>query len=322
MELLFYIEASSDIGHGHVMRCAALAQTAQVRGLKTGFIGANRYTENLIGKLKLPHIKNKTSCAEIVIIDYHSSVDPSMVLSLKAQGSTVALLDQKGVARMVADVVCDALTSPDMLSQLPQSAHTKYLYGLDFALLRSQFKDAHATARPGQSTQPRLMVAMGGVDQHLVAPRLAAALAAQGFTGPATFVVENSTATTVHQQAACWKNTWILSDIEDMALQMRQCDLLITKIGGLTLESFCVGLGAVMIEPSLAHVALSNSLAEIYEDWPARSLGLATEVNMDIVAHEVITLLSDRYLLAKMGQRGSELIDGKGCDRLLDELTK
>jgi UDP-2,4-diacetamido-2,4,6-trideoxy-beta-L-altropyranose hydrolase len=317
MHLQFQVEASDSIGHGHVMRCAALAERAREQGGMTSFLAADRYTRELLHTLELPVAADADIRPDAIIIDCRSPVQPAAVHAAKARGAKVVLLDHQGPARAVADLVCDALIGSAARAELSHSQETTYLYGLDYVLLRRQFRNAHASSSPGQRSHPRLMLAMGGIDQHRVAPRLASALSASGFNGPATFVVERSAVERIQCEVRNWKDTKVLTDIADMASLMVESDLLVSKLGGLMLEAFCVGLGAAMIEPSVAHVELSASLAAEYFDWPATPLGLAEEVNISFVADSVLEILHDRSRLARMGLRGSALVDGLGCDRLL-----
>jgi spore coat polysaccharide biosynthesis predicted glycosyltransferase SpsG len=318
VELRFFVEASPTVGHGHVVRCAALAEEAQHSGLRSGFVPANSYTERLLDALNLPQAAN---AAALVVIDHHSPVDPVWVEDMRASGSSVAMIDHQGPARTVADLVCDALIGPEMRNQLPHSNGTRYLYGLDYILLRRQFRDAHAFAHPGRTDTPRLMVAMGGVDQYQVTPRLAVALDACGFTGPATFVVEEHVVDALRDIVRQWTDTRVLAGVSDMASIMLESDLLVSKVGGMTLEAFCVGIGAAMVEPTPAHVTLSASLAAANADWPALPLGLAEGLDMNAAAQNVCAILADQTMLRRLGRRGAALVDGRGCERVVGELV-
>lgn len=321
MHIQFQVEASRAMGHGHVMRCAAMAKRAGERGMTRSFLAANGYTEALLRTLDLSATTETSVTPDVIVMDHRNPIDPVVVRKAQATGSRVLLLDQRGPARAVADGLCDALIGAETRATLPHSDHTTYFYGLEYVLLRTQFRISHAQAEPGRKNPPRLMVAMGGVDQHGVALRLAAALSAAGFRGPATFVVERDAVAAVQRGVSGWQDTCVHTEVTDMALLMLESDLLVSKLGGLMLEAFCVGLGTAMIEPSKAHVDLSASLAEEYSDWPAIPLGLAEEVDMSLAAHSLLMILRDPNRLAHMGRRGSELVDGLGCDRLLTALS-
>lgn len=318
MHIQFHVEASPSIGHGHVMRCAAIAERAAERDFETSFVAANGYTTELLQMLSLPTKTTVSSCQKIMVIDHHGSIEPSTVHNNQLMGAKVMLLDEHGPARIVADWVCDVLVGHNAKRTLAHTKRTTYLYGLEYALLRGQFRSSHSKARPGVAGAPRLMIAMGGIDQYRVSLRLVTALSALGFRGPATLVVERDAVTAMRRAVCGWADTLVLTEVSDMAALMIKSDLLVTKLGSLMLEAFCVGLGTVMIEPSRAHCELSASLAKDHADWPAIGLGEARHVDMNVVAQRILVILFDPARLAAMGQRGSELVDGCGCDRLLN----
>lgn len=325
MDVLFHVEASPVIGHGHVARCGSLADEAERRGLRTAFVPGNDYTRQLLSSLDRPVARpDLETDSAFVVIDLHTAVQPAWVRDLRAAGTCVVLLDCHGPARLEADVVCDAFMVPSASARLPHAESTRYLYGLDYALLRDQFRTAHGVARPGASVPPRLCIVMGGRDQHRVAPRLASALDSAGFCGPASIVAESgagpSGAGALREITAGWDDTIVSSGVDDMAGLMQDCDLVVNKIGGTTLEAMCLGIGSAMIEPGTAHVDLNAALAAAYPDWPTVEFGLAENTDMNVVASRIIAMLADGVLLRALGQRGRELVDGRGCRRVMDAL--
>jgi len=325
MNLLFCVEASPGIGHGHVARCASLADEAARRELRAAFVPANDYTGRLLAGLGRPVAEpGREADAAFMVIDHHGHIEPGWVRSLRSGGSTVLLLDCQGPARLEADAVCDSLMVPATRARLPHADSTRYLYGLDYALLREQFRAAHAGARPGVSSRPRLCIVMGGRDQHCVTPGLVRALDARSFRGPASIVAERGDGPAgvdaLRNLTAGWADTTVSCDVHAMAELMLACDLVVNKIGGTTLEAMCLGIGSVMIEPSPAHVELNAALDAAYAGWPTVELGLAEEIDMDAAAERVLAMLADGPLLRELGARGHELIDGSGCGRLVDAL--
>lgn len=319
MEVGFLVDASPLIGHGHVMRCAAIADEVASRDWTPMFVPRGSYAKDLVLKSGLP-IGSDGHAFDFAVIDYHSSIDPNLVTSLRRKGSSIVFIDDRGRLNDLANLICDAFKLPNWDMNQPENNAGRMLFGLNYAILRRQFREYHSSAQPGRSNTPRVLIALGGVDPHQISFQVAQALNAVGFRGPAIFVVEEGQVSRLQAVVDNWSDCQVLSNVVNMAPLMAGCDLVVTKIGVTALEAFCVGVGTAMIEPTRLHVDLSEQLASSYTGWPSSHLGLAGEVDFVTVAEQILSLLADKEFLSRQGEVGSLLIDGKGAERIVSRM--
>lgn len=322
MDLLICTEASPAIGHGHVMRCLALAAEARSRGMAVRFSPRDSYTADLLRDAGETEFADPQDPFRFVIRDFRDGSSSADVEGHRLRGSKVLLMDELGSARAAVDAVCDALMTKERAAPLLHGDGTRYLYGLSYAPLHARFRAAHATEAPGDRERPRLFISFGGAGTVAVTFRFVAALHDSGFRGPATVVTGGSPAETeeIRSLAAGWKDTEVTARVRNMARVMAPCCLAATKMGVTVLESFCLGRGCVLLEPSPAHVRLQEALAAAYRDWPAVELGLAETADFSLAARCTMSLLADRPAIDRMGARATELVDGRGTERIVDAL--
>lgn len=321
-DLIIFTEASPQVGHGHVGRCLALADEASRRGLKVMFPVADQYTADIV------HDGGHQTCRDVVentpfiIRDFRDGSAAADVARERASGSRVMLLDERGEARTCATIVTDTFMTPHRARQFVHAPEVAYLYGFEYAPLRSQFLELAMGERPKPSLGGCLFVAFGGSDPHGITRRYLQALDDCGFRGPATIVVEGTPA--AYQEAsriaATWRGTVIYQNITNMAVLMKNACLVATKVGMTLLESFCLGKGCVFIEPTPAHVNLEEELARHYPTWPALEFGLADDVDFIKAASQTMDFLADHERVQGMGRVAANLVDGRGTSRLIDSL--
>jgi len=323
-DLLIFTEASDQVGHGHVVRCRALALEARRRGLKVNFWAPDVYLAQLLESWGEKTINRKDGGPPpaFIVCDKRQPHAAADIEQCMARGSMVLLLDDLGPARTVASLVADALMTPRRSRLYPHGPNTGYLYGLRYAPLHRQFLEQHSQAAAGATVPGRLLVSFGGRDPHNVTGRFLAALDDLGFRGPASVIADAAAPGYPQLEKIInrWDHSDLTHDVRDMALRMRVCDVVATKLGVTMLEAFCVGLGCILIEPTPAHLELQEDLAETYDAWPVKEFGLAESLDFHAAAAETMALLKNPGLLAAWGEQGTHLVDGLGVKRIMDEL--
>jgi len=316
-DLILKTQASAEQGHGHVRRCQALAVQARRQGLRPCFEAVDQYTADLVAVLgEEVEAESNQRPAPFIIRDLPGNNPPVAVRREVEAGSVVLLLDDHGPARSQATIVADTFSTPED-GPLPSGQGVDYLYGLDYAPLRADFAVRQGRAQPGRKSSRRLMVCFGGRDACSITPRLIAGLHRAGYRGPGTIIAEARHQADLAALTTDWAGTKVLADVDKMAQEMLRCDLVMTKMGLLLLEAFCLGLGCALIEPSQAHLDLEVAQRRWRGDWPVREFGLAGEVDFDQVGAKAAALLANSETLAQMGAEAAKLVDGRGASRLI-----
>lgn len=317
-DLTIKTKASVEEGHGHVKRGLALAAQARRQGLHPCFQAADKYTADLLAALgEEAKAASHHHFAPFIIRDLPVNNPPAAVGREVESGSVVLLLDDHGPARRQASIVADVFGTPDQDGPHPPGTGVDYLSGFDYAPLAAGFADRQGQARPGRDSGGRLLVCFGGRDACFIAPRFIAGLHRVGYRGPATIIAEAHHQAALTALTADWAKTRVLTGLSEMAQEMLECDLVVTKMGLLLLESLCLGLGCALIEPSQAHLDLEGAQRQRRSAWPVWEFGLARKVDFDQAGAEVARLLADREALALMGAEAAGLVDGLGASRLI-----
>lgn len=322
-DLLIFTEASPVIGHGHVARCMALADEALRRGLKVQFSVQGAYTANILEMAGYSQLQDQGKAVPYIIRDFRGGSPEEEVRRQCMAGSKVMLIDDHGAARTVASIVTDAFMTPASAQVLEHAHDVEYLYGLKYAPLRRQFLERKPKKKKQAKSSGHLCIAFGGRDPSETTQKFLSALTEAGFRGPATVVVDGSSGerNNAVELTSLWQDTEIHQQVTDMASLMSKSDLVVTKIGVTLLESYCLGLGCALIEPTWAHVELEADLAKHYKLWPAVEFGLAEKTDFLSAAIATIDLLAHPNRTLEIGRHALSLVDGRGVIRLVDNLT-
>jgi len=199
---VFRVDASVDIGTGHVMRCLTLADALHEKGFKSHFL-CREHPGHLIGLIQakgyethvLPADRSniveagtahaawlgttratdaRVSCDLVkklrptwLIVD-HYALDDSWERHMRGFCKNLMVIDDLADRNHVCDVLLDqnlGRSSADYIARVP--AHCKILTGPHYALLRPEFAKlrSYSLQRRRHPALRNLLVSMGGVDR-------------------------------------------------------------------------------------------------------------------------------------------------------------
>lgn len=326
--ILFRCDADVAIGGGHAMRCLALADAAAHRGAQCTFaVNANA-----------PTIAPGLARHEVVTLEA-GGVD-----ALRARwpaGPTFDLLivdhydlhaDFENAARsitrrlMVIDDLPDRAHACDMLLNVA-SGYTKddfgervpdtsrLLLGPEYALLRPEFasgRPASLRRRSALDRARRVFVSFGATDPHRLTerllPRLLAALP------DVTFEVLDGAGQggPVDQDRVRWHGR-----VDNVAALMVESDMAIGAAGGTTWERAALGVPSLVVLTAPNQRPNARTLAET---GAAVVLGDADTLDLDAAVARIAQCAGDPDWLKRTSEAAADLCDGRGCDRVLDEV--
>ncbi|MFA7431375.1 MAG: hypothetical protein WCZ23_14550 [Rhodospirillaceae bacterium] len=307
-DVLIRAGAGASIGLGHLMRAHFLACALRDLGLSVGIAPTSLEALAFAGPPEAWVAADAP--ASLIIRDIAGGSTVAEVEADRRTGAPVVLVDDDGPAAARAALVVNALGVPGVAVGAPR------LCGLEYAIVHPSAAGAHGTPPPGTGA---ICICFGGSDPTHLGLRLARALHEAGFRGPATVFADAAVLSEAEALVGSWHDSRALPLGGDVIPHMAAADLVVTKIGLLQLEAFCVGRSVATIEPTPAHVALQARFARERPVWPATSFGLAATCDLDRAANGIIGLAATA---AHRAAEAARLVDGRGVQRVAGAVSE
>lgn len=352
MKLAFRTDASLTIGTGHVMRCLTLADALHAHGAQSVFL-CRDHVGNLhqviqdrgypllsLGGVSMTSPSeasyaqwlgvepqrdaDDTRCLLVdlavdwLIID-HYGLDAAWEHSLRSTCGRIMAVDDLANRDHAVDALLDqniGKTEADYAARVPTSC--RMLLGSGYALLRPEFAAlrAKSLSRRDQGRLRRLLITMGGVDQHNAT---GAVLDALCVWAPST----NLEVKVVIGASAPWRDqiiqqarhlpfpTEVLVNVQGMGDLMCDADLAIGAAGSTAWERCCLGL------PTLQLVLADNQrpIADALSLAGAAYLLERTNLTMSL-GKALDQFMQDPSHLLGMSSAAAKLVDGLGSERV------
>lgn len=353
MHFAIRVDASDQIGTGHLMRCLTLADALRVRGAEVHFV--SRHMPLHLQQMLRDHGHQFTLLAESnegltdelaharwlgtsqtidaqatraalagrkwdwLIVD-HYALDARWESELRLSCRKIMVIDDLADRMHDCDVLMDQNIYSDMHSRYVGKVppHCRQLMGPRYALLRPDFALTRQRSMPRDGDVRRILVFFGGVDAANYTGRAIAGLAALQNTALQVDVVIGA----VHP-----KREQLLKDCaaygyvchvqtDRMAELMADADLSIGAGGGATWERCCLGL------PTLVLSTAYNQKRQLV-DAARAGLVYAPDVDDDIesaVARHMMVLIENPSLRTLISGNGMHAVDARGASRIVHAL--
>jgi UDP-2,4-diacetamido-2,4,6-trideoxy-beta-L-altropyranose hydrolase len=329
MNIVFRVDASYEIGTGHVMRCLTLAQALKNSGTEILFI-CRELPGNLADYIKnqgfqilrLPY--NPESAQEDWLIMDHYGLDIAWQATLRPCVNKIMAIDD--LANRHHD--CDLLLDQNLYENLekryrgfiPEKAVA--LLGPEYVLLRPEFLKERQNMKKRDGTIRRIFLFFGGSDSGNYT-----GMAMEGILSlKVKDLVVDLVAGPSNQNKKILKEIYgriegvnYYESVGNMAELMAGADLAIGAVGTTTWERCCLGL------PSLVVTVADNQVEAARK--ADRSgfllyLGEASGVNSAKLAAALRNLFSQPEKVSAMAQRAAEIVDGRGTERVMAGLLR
>jgi UDP-2,4-diacetamido-2,4,6-trideoxy-beta-L-altropyranose hydrolase len=340
MNLLFRTDGSATMGTGHVMRCIALAQAVQDTGGQAAFAVAES-TSGIQARLA-------EECCEALVISgaAGSKDDSSQTIAfarekradwivvdgyqfggdyqrgLKAAGCKVLFLDDYGHAdHYFADLVLNQNVQANEGMYAVREPYTRLLLGPDYCLLRREFASWRGWKREIAPVGHKVLVTMGGSDPENCTAMVIEALRPL-LNIETTVVVGGSNPhfdSLRRLISQCSGRTRLLRSVANMPELMAWADVAVSGAGSTCWEMCLLRLPMVLIDLADNQKPIAGALEGIDA---AIHLGAAANVSADEVAKRIGSLLASPKDRAVLSERCGQLVDGRGTERMLGELSR
>lgn len=344
--VIFRADSSLEIGTGHVMRCLTLADTLREHGVASTFVcrsDAGHLIERvrLRGHAALPlGTSFDVGCEEDarrtlaalednpaswVVVD-HYTLDARWERAVRGTRKVMVIDD---LANREHD--CELLLDQNLGRTLRDydglvPATTRILAGPEFALLRPEFAQLRPyslSRRKSGSAIGRVLVTMGGIDQHNMTGTVLEALSEWHPSCPFSVVaVLGPSAPWIDSVKALAGRlpfeTEVVVDAQNMAKLMADADVAIGAAGSTAWERCCLGLPTITLvlaeNQRGGAEALAAAGAIIQLTSTGSTLTVELRANLGRIAR------GDR--LCEMSAAAAQITDGTGCARVAAEMLR
>lgn len=353
--IAFRVDASSQIGTGHFMRCLTLADALKQRGAQIRFVSrhmpvhlidmlaAKGHEFKLLNSSSSEPVYNDLSHSHWLGISQHADAEDTIqALSDQTWNWLVvdhyaldtrweSMLYQSVKNTLVIDDIADRTHDCDVL--LDQNFYTdkdvryigkvpercQLLLGPRYALLRDEFRRLREQVKPRSGPVKRVLIFFGGVDAANYTERAIEALASIGCQDLHVDVVIGAQHPhREHIESACIDHAFVYYvQTNRMAELAAVADLAIGAGGSASWERCCLGLPALIVSLADNQIDIAKAL-DLF--GACRYIGSLEMASASVLRSAIIDLLNHQGHLRALSEKSYSLVDGQGVDRLCQAL--
>lgn len=349
------VDASTQIGTGHFMRCLTLADGLQQRGVQTRFISRYlpEHLQSMLSAKKhefmlLSGDQNNMCMDELahacwlgvsqeqdagdstqalsdahwdwLIVD-HYALDFRWESILRRTAEKILVIDDIADRQHDCDLLLDQNLYSNMKARYENKvpAYCQLLLGPRYALLRDEFCQLHDRIKPRRRSVKRVLVFFGGIDVDNYTGNAIEALSKMDLPDLHVDVVIGIEHPAREQiEADCARLGFICHvQTNRMAELMAMADLAIGAGGSAVWERCCLGL------PTLTLCVAKNQHKQI-TDAAFECLLYAPKLEGELIfaiARHVDTLMENDCLRTVFSLNGMQVVDGRGLLRVIGSLS-
>ena len=355
MKVVFRVDASTQMGIGHLMRCLTLAEALHERGAQTQFICREQ-----MGHL-LPLLEQKGFPITVLPAPATDKTMPGgeyagwlgvtqaedadqTIEALRGEKPDWLAVDHYGLdveweerlrphvgELMVIDDLarrhdCDLLLDQNYsvegdrryTGRVPEAC--RRLVGPRYSLLRPEYAAYRKTLRRHDGKVRNILVFFGGTDPHNMTGLALAALSIPELCHLKVDVVVGANyphAEALQQQAAKRADTTIHRSRPSLSDLMAQADLSLGAGGGTTWERMCLGLPTLVVTIADNQRRGTKALAAAQL---IHYVGHFSEVSIESFSKAIMDGISNSNRLVEMSLQNQLLVDGLGAPRIREVL--
>ncbi len=312
MKILFRLDASSNVGLGHLRRTMALAKALAQRNHASFFL-IDGHGEELPIPLLFPRVNSSVENApwDIVIVDSYSIKPREYQELATCARRCVVVSDGKDNG-----FACDALIDHNVYATEAMYAHrqsgkTLLWVGPQYAMMQEEIVRARSQFVMRPKAQTLLLTLGGGTNRDAILYWLDC-IARN--VNDVQIVLLTSAPVLLPDGIRCR----VICAPPDVGMVMSQADIALSAAGVTSLELACIGVPAM-------HVVLADNQTlgahAAEREGIGINLGSAEQWNPNkfLKAYEQLRSADNRH---RMSQRGRLLVDGSGPQRLVTALEK
>lgn len=340
MKIIIRVDASTQIGTGHLMRCLALAQAWQDTQGQPIFIMANPVPAleerlksegmevilltaepgSLADAQETAALAHQIDANWVVVDGYQFGREYQKII--KDSGLHLLFIDDYGHAKhYYADFVLNQNISADEQWYQHREPHTQLLLGTRYALLRREFLQWQEWQRTVPAIAKKVLVTLGGADPDNVTLKVLQALQLVEVEElEAVVVVGGSNPHYEILEMAVQKSQFPIRlerNVTNMPELMAWADVAISAGGSTCWELAFMGLPSILLILAENQRAIGQKLANLQQ---AVNLGWHQDVTSQNIAETLSTLLQSTEERTKIIKVSHQIVDGQGVSRIVKSL--
>lgn len=335
MKVLFRVDASRQIGLGHLMRCLALAEALKERNCDPFFLtrDSDGTGINMIRKNGFKKIEIMVSKADLrgdfnilkmmafkhgigVIVTDSYNLTNAYYRDIKKTGFKLLVIDDFGGNHIPADIILNQNIYADRLAY-SRNSKTKLLLGPRYALLKKPFSIYRDRYKLKKYSNKILVTLGGGEKMEGCIIKMVRAIEQLGQSNLHFRIIGRLKPALKNRL----KNNSIRFDLKDIVNNiwedMLWADLAICGGGTTTYELCCLGV------PFMTVIVADNQEfnAELLErENISINLGWYNKLNTEEIKIKLSDLIDDYKRRTIMSKNARKLVNGKGAGRVSDEI--
>ena len=342
MIIVFRVDASSDVGFGHLSRCINLAEVLRSRGNEVSFIcrgdelqSFRTLEDRLFATVLLPSLATGEVCnqqqdadqtiealkemsPDWLIVD-HYRLDKQWEQIMRPHVIKIAVIEDLPSRRHDCDLLLDQnfsdRSNDAFRGQVPDAC--ELLLGPRFALISEEFKRIREVKTKPTNELKRVFVFCGGSDPQNLTQQVIDELSIAELSNIAIDVVIGAQNKNFNRDASRkLKENFEIHDAGSRFAQiMRRADLAIGAGGTTTWERVCLGVPSVVV--SIAENQ-NPACEKLGSDGLVNYLGAQASLRPGVIRDAVIEAKDNYASLFDQIERGQILVDGRGCERVAE----
>ena len=356
MNVAIRVDASSQIGTGHFMRCLTLADALKQRGAQIRFISRQmpEYLSNMLAEkghefMQLNSKPDKEAAGQLshahwlgtgqhadaqdsiqvlsdqnwdwLIVD-HYALDTNWESALRQSAKNILVIDDIADRQHDCDVLLDQNFYADMGTRYTGKvpAHCQLLLGPRYALLRDEFRQLREQVKPRSGAVKRILIFFGGVDADNYTALAIEALADIGIDDLQVDVVIGAQHPHGKNiETACVEHGFACHvQTNRMGELMAAADLAIGAGGSASWERCCLGLPCIVGAVAKNQIQAAKDLSIF---GAVKFVGVIQDITVQKLSEEVKQAHHSDWV-KKASLCGLELVDAQGVTRVIKAMEK
>ena len=324
MKVKIFTEGGKDIGFGHISRCSSLYNEVVNRGILVDFIvygdiedvdflnGINSMNEKWLDK---EYLLNNISSDDYVIVDSYKAAKETYEIISRISKKALFIDDIGRIAYPEGIIVNPSLDASHI--DYSQSPNSTLLSGPEYVILRPQFCNIK---RENISNEvKRVLITMGGTDIRGLTPLIIGNICRNMLDIEFDIVIGSENMDKIKSQFSEMSNITFHNNLGSTQMMelMMSSDLAITAAGQTIYELLAtqtpfIPIQVIENQKFTVSTILEKDIVRKVISWSSKSLseGIIREIEV----------LKDEMYRKKFIYKNSNLIDGKGSGRIIDEL--